>query len=147
VSHRAMTAILTLGNGDYDQLLCTEVPIPEIQPGEVLVNVLAAGVNNTEINTRLGWYSSTVLGSTNETSAAEPAGAKADGGWNKQTGFPLIQGTDCCGVVVTVGRDAEPSLMDQRVLIRPCTRDQGFDSLDNSWMGSDFNGAFARYVP
>ena len=146
MSHPSMTAILTLGNGDYDQLLCTEVPIPELEPGEVLVKVLAAGVNNTEINTRLGWYSASVQSATNETAADDASADKADGGWNKQTGFPLIQGTDCCGVVVTVGSDVEPSLMDQRVLIRPCTRDQGFDSLDNSWLGSDFNGAFAQYV-
>ena len=32
---------------------------PRPKPGEVLINVAAAGVNNTDINTRIGWYSKT----------------------------------------------------------------------------------------
>uniref|UniRef100_UPI003569889D alcohol dehydrogenase catalytic domain-containing protein n=1 Tax=Neptunomonas sp. TaxID=1971898 RepID=UPI003569889D len=145
---RSMTAIITTGNGGYEQLVCKEVAVPQISKGEVLVKVLAAGVNNTEINTRLGWYSSSVKGSTNDTSESkeELAAQKADGGWNKQTSFPLIQGTDCCGLVVSVASDVDVGLMGKRVLIRPCIREHGFGSLDNVWMGSDFDGAFAQYV-
>lgn len=51
---RLMKAIVTTGNGGYEKLVYKDVPIPEVQQGEVLVKVLAAGVNNTEINTRLG---------------------------------------------------------------------------------------------
>lgn len=142
----SMTAIVTTGCGGYDQLVCKQVPIPEIGRGEVLVKVLAAGVNNTEINTRLGWYSSSVHGSTNDTSDSKIDQPKADGGWNKQTSFPFIQGTDCCGLVVSVASDVDTGLMDKRVLIRPCIREHGFGSLDNIWMGSDFDGAFAQYV-
>jgi NADPH:quinone reductase-like Zn-dependent oxidoreductase len=32
------------------------------------------------------------------------------------------------------------------VLVRPCMRPDGFDSMLNIWMGSDFDGAFAQYV-
>jgi NADPH:quinone reductase-like Zn-dependent oxidoreductase len=143
-----MKAIVTVGNGGYDKLVFKDVPIPEIGQGEVLVKVLAAGVNNTEINTRLGWYSSAVIGSTNEASQSkvEPATPKIDGGWNSQTPFPLIQGTDCCGLVVKVAKDADRNFMNKRVLIRPCIREHGFGSLDNIWMGSDFDGAFAQYI-
>jgi NADPH:quinone reductase-like Zn-dependent oxidoreductase len=143
-----MKAIVTTGNGGYEKLVCKDVPVPEIGPGEVLVKVLAAGVNNTEINTRLGWYSSSVNDSTNDASEAKaaPAAPKSDGGWNNQTPFPLIQGTDCCGLVVNVGDDGDKSLINKRVLIRPCIREHGFSSLDNIWMGSDFDGAFAQYV-
>lgn len=146
--HSSMRAIVTTGNGYYDQLVCKEVPVPEIGPGEVLVKVLAAGVNNTEINTRLGWYSSSVSGSTNDASESKEAlqVPKADGGWNKQTSFPFIQGTDCCGLVVSVASDVDSGLMSKRVLVRPCIREHGFGSLDNIWMGSDFDGAFAQYV-
>ena len=49
-----MMAVVTLGNGGYEMLDYREVPKPQPGPGEVLVRVLAAGVNNTEINTRLG---------------------------------------------------------------------------------------------
>ena len=55
-----MKAIVTTGNGGYDKLEYRDVPLPEVASGEVLLQVLAAGVNNTEINTRLGWYSSSV---------------------------------------------------------------------------------------
>ena len=79
-----MKAVVTIGNGGYDKLQCRVVPVPTIGPGEVLLQVLAAGVNNTEINTRVGWYSSTVTKATEEAAAAEEqsATAKADGGWN-----------------------------------------------------------------
>jgi alcohol dehydrogenase len=148
MTQKLMKAIVTMGTGGYDQLVCKDVPIPEIGQGEVLVKVLAAGVNNTEINTRLGWYSSSVNDSTNEASEAkaEPTTPKIDGGWNNQTPFPLIQGTDCCGLVVNVAKDVDSSLVSKRVLIRPCIREHGFGSLDNIWMGSDFDGAFAQYI-
>jgi len=145
MTHTLMKAIVTTGNGGYEQLVYKDVPVPDIGPGDVLVKVLAAGVNNTEINTRLGWYSSSVSDSTNGASEAKSA-PKSDGGWNNKTPFPLTQGTDCCGLVVSVAEDGDKSLINQRVLIRPCIREHGFGSLDNIWMGSDFDGAFAQYV-
>ena len=148
MSKRTMKAIVTTGNGGYEKLVYQDVPIPETGAGEVLVKVLAAGINNTEINTRLGWYSSSVSGSTNETSDAKSnkTPAKNDGGWNSETPFPFIQGTDCCGVVVKAADEANSHLIDKRVLVRACTRKHGFESLENIWMGSDFDGAFAQYV-
>ena len=59
-----MKAVVTTGNGGYDKLVYRDVPVPIPGPGEVLIKVLAAGVNNTEINTRLGWYSSSVITSS-----------------------------------------------------------------------------------
>jgi NADPH:quinone reductase-like Zn-dependent oxidoreductase len=119
-------AVVTTGNGGFDKLHYREVPLPELGAGDVLIKVLAAGVNNTEINTRLGWYSG--------------------GGWHIPTPFPFIQGTDCCGIV-THSFDSENSqLVGKRVLVRPCMRPDGFDSMLNIWMGSDFDGAFAQFV-
>ena len=54
----SMKAVVTLDNGGYEKLSYQDVPIPTPDADEVLIQVLAAGVNNTEINTRLGWYSS-----------------------------------------------------------------------------------------
>lgn len=143
-----MMAVVTTGNGGYDKLVYREVPIPVPEAGEVLVKVLAAGVNNTEINTRLGWYSSTVTSDTSETSdlQEEHGEQKADGGWNEATPFPLIQGTDCCGRVVGLGHGVRDGLLGQRVIVRACMRPKGYDVLDNIWMASDFDGAFAEYV-
>ena len=143
-----MKAVVTTGNGGYDRLVWCDVPMPVVGPGEVLLQVLAAGVNNTEINTRLGWYSSTVTTETNAAAALEEERPthKADGGWNEATPFPFIQGTDCCGRVVQVAPDVDPTLLGRRVLVRACMRPNGFGSMDNIWMGSDFDGAFAEYV-
>ena len=121
-----MKAVVTTGNGGFDKLQYREVPLPELGAGEVLIKVLAAGVNNTEINTRLGWYSG--------------------GGWHIPTPFPFIQGTDCCGIVTQTFDSAHAALVGKRVLVRPCMRPDGFSSMLNIWMGSDFDGAFAQYV-
>ncbi len=143
-----MKAVVTTGNGGYDKLDYRDVAVPKPGSGEVLLQVLAAGVNNTEINTRLGWYSATVTDSTAATAATEEqhAVAKADGGWNAATPFPFIQGTDCCGLVVAVGPGVDARIIGARVLVRPCMRPAGFGSMDNIWMGSDFDGAFAQFV-
>ena len=121
-----MKAIVTTGNGGYDKLVYKDVQNPIVAAGEVLIQVLAAGVNNTEINTRVGWYE--------------------NGGWDIATPFPFIQGTDCCGKIVEVAEDLQSHLLGKRVLIRPCMRPDGFGSMRNIWMGSDFDGAFAQYV-
>lgn len=121
-----MKAVVTTGNGGFDKLQYCEVPLPELGAGEILIKVLAAGVNNTEINTRLGWYSG--------------------GGWHIPTPFPFIQGTDCCGIVTQTFDSDDAGFVGKRVLVRPCMRPNGFDSMLNIWMGSDFDGAFAQYV-
>ncbi|MEM7433233.1 MAG: alcohol dehydrogenase family protein [Pseudomonadota bacterium] len=143
-----MKAVVTLGNGGYEMLSYRDVPLPTLGAGEVLIQVLAAGVNNTEINTRLGWYSADVTAATNDTSNDQEAEAiaRSDGGWNEATPFPFIQGTDCCGRVVEVATGVDQALIGKRVLVRACMRSDGFESLENIWMASDFDGAFAEYV-
>lgn len=143
-----MKAVVTMGNGGYDQLIYCDVARPAPGPAEVLVQVQAAGMNNTEINTRLGWYSSSVRKSTEDAAEAEQVAPtrKADGGWNAATPFPFIQGTDCCGTIAEVGDAANRHLLGCRVLVRACMRPNGFSSPENIWMGSDFDGAFAQFV-
>lgn len=141
-----MKAVVTTGHGGYDKLDYRDVPIPSPAPGEVLLKVLAAGINNTEINTRLGWYSSSVTSGTETFSSDDHNLQIDDGGWNEKTPFPLIQGTDCCGEVVAQANDITRSKTGKRVLVRPCMRLNGYDSLENIWMASDFDGAFAQYV-
>ena len=143
-----MKAVVTMGNGGYDMLVYKDVPKPRAGDGEAVLKVLAAGINNTEINTRLGWYSETVTNATSGT-ADDQDGVneqKSDGGWNDATPFPLIQGTDCCGEGVELGAGADPTLMGRRSLVRACMRPNGYDDPTNIWMASDFDGAFAQYV-
>mmetsp|Transcript_12088 Transcript_12088/g.24699 ORF Transcript_12088/g.24699 Transcript_12088/m.24699 type:complete len:322 (+) Transcript_12088:57-1022(+) len=77
------TAVRTLGIGDYSQLSYEEISTPVAKEGEILVKILACGVNNTDINTRVGWYSK---------------GDDGTGYGDKPSPFPLIQGTDGFGV-------------------------------------------------
>ncbi|PKM65408.1 MAG: alcohol dehydrogenase [Firmicutes bacterium HGW-Firmicutes-2] len=141
-----MKAVVTAGNGGYEKLECREVRMPSLESGEVLIQVLAAGVNNTEINTRIGWYSSSITTSTESATEKQLALSNADGGWNEATPFPFIQGTDCCGRIVAVGSGGDESSIGARVLVRACMRRFDFESMENIWMGSDFDGAFAQYV-
>lgn len=147
-SENTMKAVVTIGNGGYDKLDYRDVPIPQLMPGEVLIQVLSAGVNNTEINTRLGWYSDSVTSATDDSAIQAEQGEVevADGGWNDSTPFPFIQGTDCCGRIVAVSPDVSEQRIGSRVLVRPCMRLNGYDSLDHIWMASDFDGAFAQFV-
>lgn len=50
-----MAAVLLTGHGGLDRLeYRTDVEVPGPGPGEVLVQVAAAGINNTDVNTRIG---------------------------------------------------------------------------------------------
>lgn len=147
-----MQALVTLAQGGIEQMVMQTLPRPVPGAGEVLLQVLAAGVNNTDINTRLGWYAPQVTGGTQDAineaplaqQVAEPGQVLK--GWNGATPFPLIQGADCCGRVVQLGEGAPPALLNQRVLVRACMREAGFGQPHTRWLGTDFDGAFAQYV-
>lgn len=128
-----MTAVLLTGHGEYDRLAYRhDVPTPRPGAGEVLVRVSAAGVNNTDINLRIGWYSKTT--------------GMSDTGWSGESvAFPLIQGADACGFIVDSGAGVESARIGQRVLVDPVIRSRGTLS-GNGYLGSDCNGAFAQYV-
>ncbi len=145
---QTMWAVVTTGNGGYERLEYRQVPVPRPGPDEVLLRVLAAGINNTEINTRIGWYSSNVTTGTEADVAAQQSQSRdtPDGGWNEATPFPFIQGTDCCGRIVEIGAGGDAASLGKRVLVRACMRLNGFESFDNVWMASDFDGAFAQFV-
>ena len=99
-----MKAVVTTGNGGDDKLVYCDVPTPQLMPGEVLLQVLAAGVNNTEISIRLGWYSNSVTTDTASAAVAEDkeAVAKNDGGVECRDATPLyprhrLLRSRCCG--------------------------------------------------
>ena len=61
-----MKAVVLTGHGGLDKLEWREdVPLPQPDAGEVLIRVGASSVNNTDVNTRTGWYSKSVRGDTN----------------------------------------------------------------------------------
>jgi NADPH:quinone reductase-like Zn-dependent oxidoreductase len=60
-----MTAVHLVGHGGTEMLVVRhDVPVPEPAEGELLIRVRACGMNNTDINTRVGWYSREVTGAT-----------------------------------------------------------------------------------
>ena len=62
----------------------------------------------------------------------------------KKTPFPFIQGTDCCGEVIEVGSDKNSYLLGKRVIVRPCIRENGWNSLENIWMALILTVLFAN---
>ena len=66
-----MTGVLLVGHGGYDKLeFRDDIPVPTVGAGEVLIRVAAAGINNTDINTRIGWYSKSISTGTLPTAQA-----------------------------------------------------------------------------
>ena len=140
-----MRAMLLTGHGGYDKLvLRDDVPIPLPCPGDVLIRVGAAGVNNTDINTRIGWYSKAVAEATEASAAAGIAGAGDDGWSGAAFTFPRIQGADACGRIVAVGSDVDPARIGERVLVMP--NFPGKSRFDIRYFGSEVDGAFADYA-
>ena len=61
-----MRGVYLTGHGGLDKLVYKEdIPVPTPKFGEVLIEVKGAGINNTDINTRLGWYSKNITSETN----------------------------------------------------------------------------------
>lgn len=133
---QAMGGILLTGHGDLDRLQWSDaIPVPRPAPGEVLIRVRAAGVNNTDVNLRIGWYSKSDADAHDAAWSGTPVP------------FPLIQGIDACGHVVAVGAGVDPARIGERVLVEPCLREAGGAPLQRPWfLGSDCNGAFAQYL-
>jgi len=119
-----MKAVVLTGHGGLDRLEWREdVPVPQPRAGEVLIRVGASAVNNTDVNTRTGWYSKAVRGDTGSAAAGGYDGASdADGGWSGALSFPRIQGADCCGEIVALGAGVAPERLGARVLVRPMYR-------------------------
>jgi NADPH:quinone reductase-like Zn-dependent oxidoreductase len=142
-----MTAVLLTGHGGTDRLQYREdVPVPVPGPDEVLIRVQAAGVNNTDINTRIGWYSKSVKGGTAEL-ATGAAGAD-DASWSgAPLSFPRIQGADCCGHIVAVGAGVSPTRIGERVIVRNMLRSYvNYRPFDCWTFGSECDGAFAQFT-
>ena len=142
-----MAGVQLLGHGGYEQLAYrTDLPRPTAGPGEVLIRVAGAGVNNTDVNTRIGWYSKSV---TSATDAGESA-SDDDGAWSDNPiQFPRIQGADCCGYVVAVGDGVDAGRIGERVLTRtmqdPLMMDESRPT-ETVVFGSEFDGGFAEYT-
>jgi NADPH:quinone reductase-like Zn-dependent oxidoreductase len=135
-----MSGVVLTRHGGPDALAWRDdLPVPVPGPGQAVVQVLAAGVNNTDIATREGWYA------RESTGAGEGADPGA-GGWAGAIAFPRVQGGDLCGRVVALGPGVAAPGIGRRVtcpinLPRPNPGNPvGFIAL-----GSEIDGAFAQF--
>lgn len=131
-----MSGVYLTGHGDFENLkLRHDIPTPQPGPNDVLIQVSAAAVNNTDINTRVAWYSK-------QDSASE------DASWGgRAIQFPLIQGADVCGHIVVVGEKVSKQRIGERVLVEPCLWEVNGKKLEQPWyLGSECDGGFAEYM-
>ncbi|MDJ0855759.1 MAG: alcohol dehydrogenase family protein [Desulfobacterales bacterium] len=147
-----MQAVLLTGHGGFERLEIREdAPVPRPAPGEVLIAVGASGMNNTDINTRIGWYSQTVASGTTSRGAAEGMAdmTAQEATWGSRAlVFPRIQGADVAGRIAAVGRDVSPRRIGERVLVDPWLRDPANPTDRNraGYLGSERDGGFAQFV-
>ena len=133
---KTMRAILLNGHGGSNTLeYRDDIPVPTPRDCEVLIRISAAGVNNTDINTRIGWYSKSDQNSE-------------DASWSGNAlSFPRIQGADVCGEIVSVGRSVDAARIGERVLVEPCITDVNGEDMNPPWyFGSECDGGFAEYT-
>ncbi|MEM7563265.1 MAG: alcohol dehydrogenase family protein [Pseudomonadota bacterium] len=146
---QTMSAVLLTGHGGFDALeYRTDIPLPVPQADEVLIRVGAAGINNTDINTRIAWYSKAVTGDTNSGgSGGFDEIDEADASWSGEAlQFPRIQGADCCGRIVAVGAEVDPARIGERVLIRSIQTTATEGEFYCRTFGSECDGGFAQYT-
>ena len=132
-----MQAVLLTGHGGLDRLeVRDDVPVPEPAAGEVLVEVSACGMNNTDVWVREGAYG-----------LEEDPGAVSTWRRGRSTlTFPRIQGTDTVGVVAAVGEGVPEDRVGERVMVDFSIYNRDDDSLaDIDYMGHGRDGGYAEF--
>ncbi|MFT5505494.1 MAG: NADPH:quinone reductase-like Zn-dependent oxidoreductase, partial [Gammaproteobacteria bacterium] len=103
-----MQAAVLTGHGGPESLkLVADYPVPTPADGEVLIEVHACGMNNTDVWVREGAYGTD-----------DNPDAVASWRRGKPTlEFPRIQGADIVGRIVAFGEGVDVSRIDQRVIV------------------------------
>ena len=132
-----MKAVQLIGHGGFDQLQYSEVPVPLPAPGEVLIEVTACGMNNTDVWVREGAYGT-----------EEDSGAVSTWRRGRSTlQFPRIQGTDIVGRIAEVGAGVDRRRIGSRVMVDFSIYNRQDDSLaDIDYIGHGRDGGYAEYT-
>jgi NADPH:quinone reductase-like Zn-dependent oxidoreductase len=133
-----MSAVLLTGHGGLDRLVyTTDHPVPGCAADEVLVEVGACGLNNTDIWVREGAY-----GADDDPQAIST--------WRRGRStleFPRIQGADIAGRIVKVGSAVSETRLGERVIVDGSIYNRSDDSLaDIDYIGHGRDGGNAEYV-
>ncbi|MHC2456616.1 NADPH:quinone reductase-like Zn-dependent oxidoreductase [Rhizobium leguminosarum] len=145
-----MSGVVLTGHGGFEKLeFRSDLPVSVAGKGEVLIKVAASAVNNTDINTRIGWYSKGVRAGTEEGGSGGFASSENDdASWTGEAlRFPRIQGADCCGRIVAVGDGVDPARVGERAIVRNLLRTYvDFRPYECWTLGSECDGGFAQYA-
>ena len=133
-----MKAVVLTGHGGLDRLeYRDDVAVPAPGPGEVLIEVSACGMNNTDVWVREGAY-----GSDEDPDAV--SSWRAD---NSTLAFPRIQGADIAGRIVAAGAGVPETRTGRRVMVDFSIYNGDGESLaDIDYIGHGRDGGYAEYV-
>jgi len=133
-----MKAVQLTRHGDLDALVYREdVPVPRPAAGEVLLEVTACGMNNTDVWVRQGAYGSDT----------DPAAVSSWRRGRPTLTFPRIQGADTVGSIVAVGEGVPGERIGQRVMVDFSLYNRDDDSLaDIDYIGHGRDGGYAEYT-
>ncbi|MBS1270429.1 MAG: alcohol dehydrogenase [Gammaproteobacteria bacterium] len=132
-----MKAVVLTEHGGMDKLKYVEdFPTPQPQAGEVLLEVHACGMNNTDVWVREGAYG------TQEDPNAVSSWRRGE----PTLTFPRIQGADTVGTIVAVGNGVNSDRIGQRVMVDFSIYNTDTDSLANiDYIGHGRDGGYAEY--
>ncbi|MFT4064472.1 alcohol dehydrogenase family protein [Paraburkholderia sp.] len=135
---KTMKAVVLTAHGGLDKLAYRDdVPVPVCNAGEVLIDVTACGLNNTDVWVRQGAY-----GTDDDPQAVST--------WRRGRStltFPRIQGADIVGRVVAVGRGVSDARIGERVIVDASIYNRDDDSLaDIDYIGHGRDGGYAEYA-
>ncbi|SLM97241.1 alcohol dehydrogenase family protein [Brevibacterium yomogidense] len=137
---QTMSAVRLMGHGGPEQLVFSDdVPVPLPADGEVLIDVHACGMNNTDVWVREGAYGSDT--DPNEVSTWRRGRSTLE--------FPRIQGADIVGRIAGVGPGVDQDRIGERVMVdfSLYNRPEGDESLaDIDYIGHGRDGGYAEYV-
>ena len=135
---KTMKAVLLTGHGGLEKLVYRDdVAVPQPSPREVLIEISACGMNNTDVWVRQGAYG------TEE----DP---QAVSSWRRGAPtltFPRIQGCDTVGRIVAVGEGVASSRIGERVMVDFSMYNTETDSLaEIDYFGHGRDGGYAEYM-
>ncbi|MER9304285.1 alcohol dehydrogenase family protein [Mesorhizobium sp. M0496] len=132
-----MKAVVLTGHGGSEVLVYRDYPVPACGGDEVLIDVTACGLNNTDVWVRQGAY-----GTDDDPSAIST--------WRRgrsTLSFPRVQGADIVGRIVAVGDAINQSRVGERVIVDASIYNRDDDSLaDIDYIGHGRDGGYAEYV-
>ena len=124
-----MRAAVFSEHGGPDVVEVADVPVPDVLAGEVLVRVVAAGMNHLDLWVRRGLPIETTMphvGGSDVAGVVERVGPGVDGGW--EGARVVVDPSLSCGVCEWCSKGEEPLCVDYRIL------------------GEHTNGGFAEFV-